>query len=347
LILLDAQMPGKDGFTLAQEIKRHPEIAQTIMMMISSADSSKDVARCRELGVATYMAKPIGQSELLDAILNTIGRHGLPPQAATPATPEPESRCGWRVLLAEDNLVNRELAVAILEKLGHSFAVAGNGREVLAALKTETFDLVLMDVQMPEMDGLEATRQIRGQEQTTGRHIPIIALTAHALAGDRAACLNAGMDDYVTKPVRRKELIAAIDRVLPGETKGISDAGPASGMADPGQSAFDRAKLLEEVEGNVNLLRRLGKLYGEGTPKLLEQIRAAVQSGDSVMLEKAAHTLKGSLAQFYANGAMETARRLEDMGHCRDLAAAAPALIELEKGLASFDEQLQNWLSAL
>ncbi len=352
LILLDAKMPGKDGFALAREIKRHPDLAQTIVMMLSSADSSDDVSRCHELGVDTYMAKPIGQSELLDAILNTLGRHGLPSQAASPTAQEPAvARRRLRVLLAEDNLVNRELAVAILEKLGHRSTVAGNGHEVLAAIKKEAFDLILMDVQMPEMDGLQATRRLRDLEKATGHHLPIIALTAHALSGDRAACLGAGMDDYVTKPVRRADLISAIDRLLPGGKEMMvppsDEPKPASAHAAPVESGFNRAKLLDEVDGNVNLIRRLAKLYAEGTPHLLEQIRAGVRSGDAAQLERAAHTLKGSLAQFHAAGAMNTARELEDLGHRRDLVTAAPTLLVLEKGLADFDRQLQTWLKEI
>jgi len=342
LVLLDAKMPGTDGFALAQQVNAHPEFARPLFLMLSSADRSEDVARCRELGVATYLIKPISQSELLDAILNTLGAHGEPaPATAVPAPELPRARRSLRVLLAEDNPINRELAVAILAKLGHAVVVAGNGLQTLAALAQQPFDLVLMDVQMPEMDGLEAATRIRASEKGTGRHLPIIALTAHAMKGDREQCLAAGMDDYVTKPIRRPELVGAIERLLPTGQESVP--APVAVPAATGP-AFHRAKFMSELEGNTELLRRLAKLFFECTPPLLQQIRAAVQSGDARSLQRAAHTLKGSLGQFCAHAAMHTARKLEEAGDQRDLAGAAEALAELEQRLAQFEAELQEMI---
>jgi CheY-like chemotaxis protein len=187
-------------------------------MMLTSASQSGDAARCRELGVARYLTKPIGQSELLDAILQAVGGKL---QAVAPLSGPgihqlpPERRRGFRILLAEDNLVNQLLAVRLLEKRGHHVQVAGDGREVLEKLKTAEFDLILMDVQMPVMGGFEATAAIREMEKGTGRHIPIIALTAHAVTGDRERCVAAGMDGYVAKPIHPEELLEQIEALIP------------------------------------------------------------------------------------------------------------------------------------
>jgi CheY-like chemotaxis protein len=218
LVLVDANMPEMDGFALVEQIRRNPGLKGAIIMMLTSASQSGDVARCRELGVARYLTKPIGQSELLEAILQAVGSK---PQAVAPPSqpsihpPLREPPRGLRILLAEDNHVNQMLAVRLLEKRGHHVQVAGDGREALEKLKTAGFDLVLMDVQMPVMGGFEATAAVREMEKSTGRHIPILALTAHAIDGDRQRCLAAGMDGYVAKPIRPEELFERIEALIP------------------------------------------------------------------------------------------------------------------------------------
>jgi PAS domain S-box-containing protein len=218
LVLVDANMPEVDGFALVEQIRRNPGLAGAIIMMLTSASQSGDAARCRELGVARYLIKPIGQSELLDAILQAVG--GKPQAdapAARPSTHDPlqEGPRGLRILLAEDNHVNQILAVHLLEKRGHHVQVAGDGREALEKLKTADFDLVLMDVQMPVMGGFEATAAVREWEKGTGRHIPILALTAHAVKGDRERCLAAGMDGYVAKPIHPEDLFEQMEALIP------------------------------------------------------------------------------------------------------------------------------------
>jgi CheY-like chemotaxis protein len=208
LILVDAQMPEMDGFALAESIKRNPEWGTATIMMLSSAGQRGDAKRCRELGIAAYLTKPVRQAELLDAILTALGTK--PIKEALPAVVTRhslrENSKHLCILLVEDNAVNQKLAARLLEKRGHTVAIAGNGREALAALEKQSFDLVFMDVQMPEMDGFEATAAIRGKEKASGNHLPIIAMTAHAMAGDKERCLEAGMDDYITKPIRLEEL---------------------------------------------------------------------------------------------------------------------------------------------
>jgi len=218
LILLDAQMPEMDGFALAESIKRKPEWGAATIMMLSSAGQRGDAKRCREIGVAAYLTKPVGQDELLRAILTALGGRAAPetPSAVVTRHLLREKSHQLRILLAEDNAVNQKLAVRLLEKRGHAVTVAWNGKEVVAAFQKHTFDLVLMDVQMPEMDGFEATAAIREAEKLSGNHLPVVAMTAHAMVGDRERCLAAGMDDYLTKPIRPQELHDMLTKYSPG-----------------------------------------------------------------------------------------------------------------------------------
>jgi signal transduction histidine kinase/CheY-like chemotaxis protein len=214
LILLDGQMPEMDGFTLAERIKKDPELVGATIMMLTSAGHLGDAARCRELGISAYLVKPIRQGELLQGICDVLN---LSAQKKAPLVTRHtlgEARNRARVLLAEDNAVNQTLAVHLLEKRGYIVSVAGNGLLAVAAVDKEDFDVVLMDVQMPEMDGFEATTAIREKEKSTGVHIPIIAMTAHALKGDEERCLSVGMDAYISKPIRTNELFATIERLL-------------------------------------------------------------------------------------------------------------------------------------
>ncbi len=216
LVLIDVHMPEMDGFTLAERIKDTPELAGATIMMLSSADLTNELARCRELGVAAHLTKPVRQAELLSAILVALGSvpRAESRAAVSPGPTEPSPR-RLHVLLAEDHPVNQRLAARLLEKRGHRVVVANNGREALAAFEREGFDVVLMDVQMPEMDGFEATAAIRECENNTGYHIPIIAITAYAMRGDEERCLQAGMDGYISKPIRSDALFEAIERLIP------------------------------------------------------------------------------------------------------------------------------------
>jgi len=215
LVLTDVNMPGMDGFGLVEEIRKHSGLSDTTIVMLTSAGQRGDAARCRELGVSAYLTKPIGEAELLDAILRVLGSS---PQMKGPALVTRhslrEDKGALRILLAEDNEVNQKLAVRLLEKRGHSVAVANNGREALEWLEREPFDVALLDVQMPEVDGFETTLEIRRREQSTCRHLPIIAMTAYAMQGDRERCLAAGMDGYIAKPIQPRRLFEALDEIL-------------------------------------------------------------------------------------------------------------------------------------
>jgi two-component system sensor histidine kinase/response regulator len=210
LVLTDVHMPGTDGFDLARRIQENPEMTNAVVMMLTSGEHGGDLARCRDMGVAAYLTKPVRRTELHEAIRTAIA--AAKPHASSREISRTEDSVarGLRILLAEDNAVNQRVAMRILEKAGHHVQAASNGKVALQMLEQQSFDVVLMDVQMPEMDGFEATGQIRRKEQHTGEHMPIIAMTAHAMAGDRERCLEAGMDDYVTKPVSSAALLKMV-----------------------------------------------------------------------------------------------------------------------------------------
>jgi PAS domain S-box-containing protein len=334
LVLIDAQMPDMDGFALAERIRQNPRLAGATIMMLTSAGRPGDAARCRELGIAAYLVKPIKQSELLDAILIALSK-------PSPATARPtlvtrhslrEARRKLRILLAEDNVVNQELVSRLLQKWGHVVVAVRSGREVLAALEKSPdgeFDAVLMDVQMPDMDGLEATAAIRAKEKTTGRHLPIVAITAHAMKGDRERCLGAGMDGYISKPIRAKELFEALENLIP--------ITPPAELVVPAEAheVLDRTQLLARVEGDTQLLAELAGLFLADCPKLLSAVKQAIASRDGTALERAAHKLKSSVGNFAAQSAVEAAQRLETMGRRGDLA-------RVEEGYAALEKEIER-----
>jgi CheY-like chemotaxis protein len=241
LIVIDGQMPEMDGFALVERIQKDPELVGATIMMLTSAGHLGDGARCRQLGISAYLVKPIRQGELLDAICSVLNE--APKKTSVPLVTRHtlrEIKKRLRVLLAEDNAVNQMLAVRLLEKRGYTVSVAVNGRYALAAFEKESFDVILMDIQMPEMDGFEATAAIRVREKSTGRHIPIIAMTAHSLVGDQERCLTAGMDGYVSKPIRTHQLFAAIERffVQEAETDLSAPRGKVEEIAAQEQQLF-------------------------------------------------------------------------------------------------------------
>jgi PAS domain S-box-containing protein len=223
LILTDMNMPDMNGFQMIEEIRRRPELSTATIVMLTSAGHRGDAARCQQLGVAAYLLKPIRQSELREAIARVLGAReadgAIPLVTRFSLHDAREPGTSLRVLLAEDNLVNQRLAVRLLEKRGHRVTVAGTGLEALRALEKEKFDLVLMDVQMPEMDGLEATAALREKEKGTGGHQAVVALTAHAMKGDREKCIAAGMDGYLTKPIRPQELDQLLERYMASKSE--------------------------------------------------------------------------------------------------------------------------------
>ena len=217
LLVTDVSMPGLDGFSLAERVRGDSRLAGTTIVVLTSAGQRGDARQCRELGLSCYLTKPVGHGELLEALLRVAVPQRRPP-APNLVTRHSlrEGGASLRVLLAEDNAVNQRLASRLLEKHGHRVVVASNGREALACHEREVFDLILMDIQMPEIDGFEAVAAIRGREAATGDHIPILAMTAHAMQGDRDRCLAAGMDGYLSKPIDAKEFLEAVQAVMLG-----------------------------------------------------------------------------------------------------------------------------------
>jgi CheY-like chemotaxis protein len=340
LALLDAMMPEMDGFDLAEQIKQRPELAQATIMMLSSAGQRGDAARCRELGIAAYLTKPIKQSDLLDAILTVLHTSSAEPRAPSLKSQHsfPATQRRLHILLAEDKAINQRLAVTILEKRGHTVTVASNGKQALAVLEKEAFDLILMDVQMPEMDGFEATKAIREREALARQtpdleasfRIPIVAMTAHAMKGDRERCLDAGMDAYVSKPIQARKLFDVIESVFAPPAEEQTET-PSEEFPEP---VFDRSAVLDRVEGDTKLLQEILGLFFDEIPGLMSEIQEPIARGDAQALERAAHTLKGCVGTFGAKGAYDLALTLETMGRGENLAEAKKTYAKLEAEIA-------------
>ena len=347
LVLLDANMPDVDGFSLAEHIQADTGLGSPIIMMLSSADRPGDIARCRELGLSSYLLKPLKQSDLLDAIERASGIKAGPveeeePERAVPSRP-------LRVLLAEDSPVGQRLAMELLGRLGHVVTLVANGKEAVRVYELqspdEPFDLVLMDVQMPEMDGLEATRLIRKLELETEAHVPIVAMTAHAMKGDRERCLAAGMDDYISKPIRARELERVVEQYGDGaareaaavhEEEELARARASGTEAEP---AVDWALALERIDGHQDLLVDMARDLLGDCPRRLDEIESALVRKDGPTLRRAAHTLKGSAQAVAAGrvaavaGEVEAAARESSFGK---VAALLPRLRnELDQMLAA------------
>jgi len=327
LVITDMQMPEMDGLSLCEKIRQNKRFGDVAILLLSSSLRQGEAARCRELRVGSYLAKPVQPSELLDRVLTALARHPLPADQPPGAQgPVEERKQKMRILLAEDNSVNRKLAVTLLQKRGHEVMVAENGQEVLDVLELERVDLVLMDVQMPVMDGLEAIRAIRMKEQSTGAHLPIIALTAHAMKGDRERCLAAGADEYVAKPIRLAELSAAMEKVkAPAPLQPADQLIQGAVRETSPASRLDLAVALERVEGDRELLEEIARLFADESLVLLGEIRRARASEDIRELQRLAHTLKGAALNVAALKvaeialALETQARSGSMGNADDL----------------------------
>ena len=336
LALVDARMPGMDGFAVAEKIREGPE-APAILMMLSSSSHAAEAARCYELGALAYVVKPVDPSHLLDAILTT-----LMPSAGTSSDPDkvPSTTAGarpLRVLVAEDNKVNQRLVLAILNGLGHEVTMVGDGRAAVAAARAGDFDVALLDVHMPEMDGLEATAAIRAFEKETGGHLPIAAVTARALKGDREACLAAGMDDYLAKPIRVAELLAVLDRLAGDATEGAAATAPVRPLV---AASFDRDDILARVEGNRDLLAEMVDIFRAEWPRLLANLKHSVETGDATGVQEAAHAIKGTVGNFSGHAAAEAARALEVMGQQGVLTGTAAAVERLEREVGHLAQDL-------
>jgi len=348
LVLTDCHMPEMDGFELAERLRARPETGSLNIIMLTSGAMPGSRQRSQELGMASLMLKPVNPSELLEAIqLAVVGRQRTRrPSPAKVARSVPPAVPPLRLLLAEDNIINQKVAVRLLEKDGHAIVVAGDGKEALEKFACETFDLILMDVQMPEMDGLSATAAIRDLERQTKRHTPIIALTAHAMQGDRDRFIAAGMDDFVSKPINPAELRAAIQRVVTHAPVTTIDAasGRKSHVAQEA-SLYDEQAALERIDGDVKLLRELMQDFLAESRTMVTEMRLSLQKRDTATLRRIAHTLKSMAGCFYATAATDAAFRLEQVSAAEKLDESNTALNQLETHLEQLQQAFQQRLS--
>jgi len=338
LILTDMHMPKMDGFTLVEKIRHRPGLAMMAIMMLTSAAHRGDVERCRALGITSYLFKPIRKVELLTAMLAVLGQKGTIPEPTTPTLTKPAAQSKvLNILLAEDNRVNQLVASRILEKMGHAITVANNGAEALAQLAAHSFDLVLMDIQMPQMDGLTATKSLRLQETTTRFHLPIIAMTAHAMKGDREHCLEAGMDGYVSKPINTRELEVAISKVmnLPGTDAEGTNTEVAMEPQSAKQVILDFKQMLERLGGDEKLLHEVIEIFVDQAPRHMETLRSALAQGDAESVQKTAHSMKGELGYLGISEVTQKARELEELGRRHNLEQAAQVFASFEREISA------------
>ena len=341
LILLDAQMPGLDGFMVIEELKQDPNLAGSAIMMLTTTGQRGDAARCRALGISAYLVKPIRQSELLEAILLVLGQPAQRKDRADLITRHTirEGRRQLRILVADDSTMNRELVARLLQKHGHTVMPVKTGREAvdLLTVGTPNCDIVLMDVEMPDLDGFQATALIREKEKITGKHIPIMAMTAYAMKGDRERCLGAGMDGYVPKPIRHQDLFETIETLLT-DVPIIPASVP---LEKPPVEVVDESLLVSRVDRDPQLLKDLVDLFLEECPRLVDEIRAALITKDALAVERGAHRMKGTTSNLAAQMTSEAALRLERLAHEGDLVHAQSALEELEYQLLRLNPALR------
>jgi PAS domain S-box-containing protein len=336
LVLTDALMPDVDGFTLAREIARDEQLKSVKVILLTSAGlGDGDVPGD---GFAARLTKPVKQSDLLDAIVTAFA--GPIPRADVPSRTGPGRQADaaarpLNVLVAEDNLTNQKLIDALLRQRGHRVTLAANGRQALERAAAEAFDIILMDVQMPEMGGLEATAAIRARERNTGRRTPILALTASAMAGDRNRCLDAGMDAYVAKPLRVDELFGAIAALCaPRAVAAAEPDGPAPSV--------DAAALLAGFNGDAKLVQDVAEVFLQDGPVMLARLRDAARHRDATALAATAHAIKGSAGLFSQGPAYQSARRLEERARAGDLSTADTLCADIEADVARLMAELRD-----
>ncbi len=350
LILLDYRMPGLDGFGVAEAIKKDPTLTGLPIMMLSSDDSGNNIARVKELNIAKYLVKPVKRLGLKKVIMSVLGkgegvyleRENAAKHQNTMKYLESKGKRSLRILLAEDHLLNQKLATAILRKAGHKIQIAENGKKAVEAVEEGEFDLILMDVRMPEMSGCEATEIIRKKEKETGSHIPIIALTAQAFKEDRDRCLTSGMDAYISKPIRTEELFKAIYELAP--TTGEANETLDKHIEPVDRGAFNKAEALERIGGDEEILKETAIIFIENCSQQLASIKEAINSENPEDLERSAHTMKSDLGLFGAGDGRKVAESLEIMGCENNLKDADTIVYKLEEELVSIVSDLKKYV---
>ena len=339
LVLLDKQLPDRDGDRLGQEIKDNPRLSSLPLVMITSAGQRGDAVQMKKIGFAAYLTKPVKQSHLYDCLTTVLG-HSAKPEEPSPRalvtrhTLAEARKRKARILLAEDNVVNQKVALHVLQRLGYHADAVANGKEALEAVELIPYDLILMDCQMPEMDGFEATREIRRREGTA-RHTPIIALTAHVMKGDRDKCLESGMDEYLPKPIQPEELATVVQRWIkteppPGQSSALESAQPVK-----------LERLYETADGDEAFVQELIALFLKDTEARLSQLKQFLQQGDAEKARREAHTVKGACANFGADRMANIADSFRRLAHIDDLQQAAAEMESLE---AEF-ERVRSYLA--
>jgi len=337
--VIDADLGDMDAFTFYEQLNQQATQRPEVRLMTANAGQRGDAARCRDLEIQGYLTRPVQPSDLLDAILQTIGADGIAPLITRHSLREQRRRLN--VLLVEDNKVNQTLALRLLEKLGHVTHVANNGVEALEACASARFDVILMDVQMPEMGGFEATAHLRERERERGEYTPIIAMTAHAMSGDRERCLAAGMDDYIAKPIQPAALAAALADMAGANTPGDPQENALPSAPDEGP-AFNVDTVLANLGDDWELLAQLAQLYLEDEDHMRGQITAAQRSDDLQALHAAAHAVKGAVANFSADAAIRAANLVESYCRAGNAEALPQAIERLDVALDAFAEALRN-----
>ena len=335
LAILDFMLPGMDGLELARTIRRNPMFGSLKLLLLTSVGKRGDGKLAQQAGVDAYLTKPVRLSHLFECLAVLMGDGSKVESSSSLVTSHTlaqlkAKRC-LRILVADDNHINQKVTVSLLKNMGHRADVVGNGKEAVEAFKLVPYDVVLMDMQMPEMDGFEASLQIGMLEEKKGRHTPIIAVTAHAMNRDREKCLASGMDDYITKPINPQELRAVIERRTTG-TKPIPSTDPAP-ESPLSADVLDFDEALAQVEGDRDLLCQIAQLFLEQYPKLLEETHQAFSRSDCQSLSSAVHTLASSVGQLGAQRAHAAAKKLEQVGRQGDLSHVPPILADLEREL--------------
>ncbi|MDA0768706.1 MAG: GAF domain-containing protein [Chloroflexi bacterium] len=361
-LIVDGDMPGTDGEDFSRGLRERVDSSGVPVIMLSSPHDREEHQGRPYADMVSFVDKPVTDSALAEAIrhekegqtdIDDVPADFSAPEAPTPAVDVPKNRRPSRslhVLLVEDNEVNQVLAARVLEKQGHTLALAKHGEEALALLEESTFDLVLMDVQMPVMDGLETTRLIRDRETETGEHLPIIAMTANAMKGDREKCLEAGMDDYVSKPLLTQVLFEAMANVLENKTSSSAFVESDSGAADltaNQKSAMDLDAALKRLGGSPKLFLELSGMFVDKCPAYSRDLRASLLGENVEEFTRHAHSLKGVLGFFVADSAFDMSLQLEMLGRSGDLTTAEPILVQLESELRRICEEIEEARLAL
>ncbi len=339
--LVDAQMPGCDGYSLVERVRRDtPHRVRSFVMLLNPVHRSAEVKRCEDVKATAYLVKPIDDSELFDTLAALLCSDESATTVVLPesAPPQPEYRvAGLRILLAEDSPFNQKLALGVLGKRNHRVTVANNGHEAVALANAHEFDLIFMDIQMPEMDGLEATRRIRSHEQKSGRRVPVIAMTAQAMKGMRERCLSVGMDDYLIKPVRAREIYDKIESMFSGRTAGASAAdagtGPCRDRPTADNPVIDWDAAMASVDGDRALLTDVVQAFLEECPLLIEQLKTALAASNAKLLSRSAHTLRGAMRTLGIESTARVAAQLEEMARRDDMSNSADLLQRLQADL--------------